>query len=73
MLLIDELLLLNNYFGRNMRKMRYFYWKIAKIAQRLEALSTDFRQPLLIENSWLRHCMYAISVLDYSRSYNICS
>jgi len=27
MLLIEELLLLNNYFGRI--KMRYFYWKIA--------------------------------------------
>jgi len=33
MLLIDELLLKNNQFGRNMHKMRYFYWKIVKIAQ----------------------------------------
>jgi len=33
MLLIDELLLQNNYFGRNMHKMHYFNWKIAKIPQ----------------------------------------
>jgi len=31
MLLIDALLLLNTCFGRNMHKMRYFSWKIAKI------------------------------------------
>jgi len=34
MLLIDELLHKNSYFGRNMHKMRYFHCKFAKIAQR---------------------------------------
>jgi len=47
MLLIDELLLSNNYFGRNMHKMRYFLLK--KNRWGIPAIPPSF------ENSYLRH------------------
>jgi len=62
MLLIDNLLLSNNYFGQNMHKNVLFLLKNCKNRQVL-VFRPSFLQRLgafppdpLVENSWLRHC-----------------